>query len=468
MQQALPVAFGAATQSLDVKSASRVNKYLVAGAAVVCASAIAVNPVAPTTAMPDIRQAAVQLTASTNPVLENPLLVWQNVFANSFTQVGAIGTSLWNTPFPILNQIGENQIGHLKTVWGQTAAQAGTRRGTGLVGAAEGVQRSLTNLPVRLQAAADFLAQGQFTEALVELNTWALVAMENLAFPLTSILTIPKAMFDAVGRVYDSLITRGNIITISKGLMSPPITAFFAAMNVADTVFASVKAGNLKDAFTALVNAPGLITGAFLNGYKPYFGHDEEGNPIYSPENFPGLFSAGGTLDALFVKLPQTIAAALKKPVAAAAVSTPAAAPTLVTLDVPGATAAEVSPVSTTTEESAEGTPESTPAAGAETEEETEVPAEAEGEAEAETGAGAAPEATSGADGTADPTVDETADEVVDDEPADEADDTPETDTAGGSGAADGDTDSGDSDAGDSDAGSATGGSDSDSGSASE
>lgn len=417
MQQALPVAFGAATQSVDVKSASRVNKYLVAGAAMVCAGAIAVNPVAPTAAMPDIRQAAVQLTASTNPVLENPLLVWQNVVTNSFTQAGAIGTSLWNTPFPILNQIGENQVGHLKTIWGQTAAQAGTRRGTGLVGAAEGVQRSLTNLPVRLKAAADFLGQGQFTEALVELNTWALVAMENLAFPLTSLLTIPKAMFDAVGRVYDSLITRGNIITISKGLMSPPITAFFAAMNVADTVFASVKEGNLKDAFTALVNAPGLITGAFLNGYKPYFGHDEEGNPIYSPENFPGLFSTGGTLDALFVKLPQTIAAALKKPVvpAVTSTSTPATA-ALVTLDVPGATPTEVTPASSTTEETTEGTPETDPAAGAVADEETEVPAE--------------PEATPEAEDTTDPEVDETTDDVVDDEIADEVEDTTETEGA--------------------------------------
>ncbi|WP_275571703.1 hypothetical protein [Mycolicibacterium vanbaalenii] len=413
MQQALPVAFGAATRSLDVKSASRVNKYLVAGAAMVCAGAIAVNPVAPTNSMPDIRQAAVQLTASTNPVLENPLLVWQNVFTNSFTQAGAIGTALWNNPFPILNQIGENQVGHLKTIWGMTAAEAGTRRGTGLVGAAEGVQRSLTNLPVRLQAAGEFLAAGQFTEALVELNTWALVAMENLAFPLTSLLTIPKAMFDAVGRVYDSLITRGNIITISKGLMSPPITAFFAAMNVADTVFASVKEGNLRDAFTALVNAPGLITGAFLNGYKPYFGHDEEGNPIYSPENFPGLFSAGGTLDALFVKLPQTIAAALKKPVVPAVTSTSTPATSaLVTLDVPGATPAEVTPVSSTTEQ----TPETDPAAGAVADEETEVPAE--------------PGATPEAEDTTDPVVDETTDDVVENEIADEVEDTTETEGA--------------------------------------
>ncbi|WP_231750753.1 hypothetical protein [Mycobacterium sp. NAZ190054] len=333
------------------------NKFLVSGAAVVVAGAIAVNPVAPVASAPDIRQAAVQLAA--NPVLENPLLVWQNNFTNTFSQIGAIGTSLWENPFPILNQIGENQLAHLRTIIGQTAEQAGTRRGTGIIGAAEGVQRTLTNLPVRLQAVAEFLGNGQFTEAFVEMNTWMLVAMENLAFPLTSILTIPKAIADAVGRVYDSLITRGNIVTISKGLMSPPITAFFAAMNVADTVFASVKEGNLKDAFTALVNAPGLITGAFLNGYKPYFGTDENGDPIYSPEDFPGLFSEGGTFDALFVKLPQTIAEALKQPeevpVTPPAPTTPPAQ--TATFDVDGD---ELTLVSTGTEDETTGETEST------------------------------------------------------------------------------------------------------------
>jgi hypothetical protein len=345
------------------------NKYLVSGAAVVVASAIAVNPVAASPSLPDVRQATVQLTAATNPVLENPLLLWQNTFTNSVTGIGAVGASLWNNPFPILNQIGENQLGYLKTAIGAKAAP-GQRRGTGFVGAAEGVQRTITNLPVRLQAAAEFIAQGQFSEAFVELNTWALVAMENVVQPLLPLLAIPKAMFDAAGRVYESLVTRGNVWALAKGVMSPPITVVFAMLNVADTIYTSVKEGNLKDAFTALVNAPALMTGAFFNGYRPFFGHDEEGNPIYSPENFPGLFSANGTLDSLFVKLPQTIAAALKKPVAAA----PAVGPTTFTLDVPGATPADVTPASATSGVDAEGTPETDPAgAVAEDGDDTEV-----------------------------------------------------------------------------------------------
>ncbi|MCV7062894.1 hypothetical protein H7I76_25975 [Mycolicibacterium vaccae] len=415
MQQALSVAYGAAPLSVAAKKPSRVNKFLVSGAAVVAASAIAVNPVAPTTSAPDVRQAAVALAASTNPVLENPLLVWQNNITSTFSQIGAIGSSLWNTPFPILNQIGENQAGYLKTVWGMTAEQAGTRRGTGLVGAAEGVQRSLTNFPVRLQAAFEFLGNGQFTEALVELNTWGLVFLENVAFPLTSILTIPKAMFDAVGRVYDSLITRGNIITISKGLMSPPITAFFAAMNIADTVFAAVKEGNLKDAFTALVNAPGLITGAFLNGYKPYFGTDENGDPIYSPENFPGLFSEGGTLDALFVKLPQTIAAALKKPEVPVTppAPNPTPAPASFLLDVPGG-ATEVSPVSNDSETVTEPVTETVTEPVVDVVVEDEVPA-------------AEPELTPETDETTEVVADEEAVVVEDEDAAEETTGTEES-----------------------------------------
>ncbi len=119
----------------------------------------------------------------------------------------------------------------------------------------------------------------------------------------------------AVGRVYDSLITRGAASNVTRGLLVPGITAAFAIANVADTIYTAVKTGNAKDAFTALINAPGIVAGAFFNGYRPYFGRDENGDPIYAGEDFQGLFSPLGTIDQFFVRLPQAIAAALKPPV---------------------------------------------------------------------------------------------------------------------------------------------------------
>ncbi len=125
----------------------------------------------PMATVTEIHHRAVQLTAAANPVLENPLVVWQNNFANTFSQVKTLFSAVSSQPLPVLNQVIANGAEYLDAIVGAKAAP-GQRRGTGIVGSLEGLQKTATNLPVRLQAAADFIKQGQFTEAQVELNTW--------------------------------------------------------------------------------------------------------------------------------------------------------------------------------------------------------------------------------------------------------------------------------------------------------
>lgn len=329
MPYVLPLAVGGA--------APRANRFAIASAAMLCASAVAVAPMSSMVTATEIQHRAVQLTAAANPVLENPLVVWQNNFANTFTNVKTLFSAVSSQPLPVLNQVIANSKDYLDAIVGAKAAP-GQRRGTGILGSLEGLERTATNLPVRLQAAGEFIKQGQFTEALVELNTWALVALENIGQPLLSILTIPSDIMAAVGRVYDSLITRGTASNVTRGLLVPGITAAFAIANVADTIYTAVKQGNLKDAFTAVVNAPGIVAGAFINGYRPYFGKDANGNPIYATEDFQGLLSPRGTIDQFLVRLPQAIAAALKPPADTTAVTTVPSTATLVAVDTVSAT----------------------------------------------------------------------------------------------------------------------------------
>lgn len=324
MPHVLPLAVGGA--------APRANRFAVASAAMLCASAVAVAPMSSMVTATEIQHRAVQLTATANPVLENPLVIWQNNFANTFTNVKTLFSAVGSQPLPVLNQMIANSKDYLDAIVGAKAAP-GQRHGTGILGSLEGLERTATNLPVRLQAAGEFIKQGQFTEALVELNTWALVALENIGQPLLSILTIPGDIMAAVGRVYDSLITRGTASNVTRGLLVPGITAAFAIANVADTIYTAVKEGNLKDAFTAVVNAPGIVAGAFINGYRPYFGRDADGNPIYATEDFQGLLSPRGTIDQFLVRLPQAIAAALKPPADTTAVTTVPSTATLVAVD---------------------------------------------------------------------------------------------------------------------------------------
>ncbi|GJF10036.1 hypothetical protein NGTWS0302_32010 [Mycolicibacterium cyprinidarum] len=339
MQQALPVAFGAEPKFSLAKSRSRPNKFLVSGAALVCAGAMAVNPVAPTSALADIQQREVQLAAWVNPVLEDPLALWGSTFTTAFTQVGEVGAAIAANPFPVLNQIVENQKAYLEVLIGAKAAE-GQRRGTGIIGAAESVGKSIDDLPVRMQAAFDFIVKGEISEAFVEINTWSLRLLEAVAWPMLPVFAVPGAMIDAVGRVYESLVGRGAFASISKGLMAPPLSVAFALTNVVDQVIRSMKSGDIEEVFTAVINTPAIAVGAFFNGYRPMFGYDEAGEPILSPEFFPGVFSPGGFIDALFVQLPNSIAEALKPPVEATVATPPTAGSTLVTLDVsvPGTT----------------------------------------------------------------------------------------------------------------------------------
>jgi hypothetical protein len=345
VQQALPIAFATEAAAGPAKPASRVNKLMVTGAAVMCAGAMAISPVSPISPMSDldIQQRAVALAAAANPVLENPLVVWENIFTNTLTQGGALVDKVVADPFPILNQLGDNASAYLDVIIGAKAVPGNPRaRGTGIVGSVEGIERTITKLQTRIAAASAFLAAGQFTEAFVELNTWFLVALEDIGQPLLPILGIPGDMVTNLVKVYDSLVTRGNASNVTRGLLVPWITAAFAVTNVADTVATALKTGNAEEAVTALINTPGVVLGAFLNGYKPFFGYDPvTGEPIYSPEAFQGVFSPLGTIDQFFVKLPQAIAAALAPPVVAVSSTSFAAKSSLVTLDVPADTAVE-------------------------------------------------------------------------------------------------------------------------------
>lgn len=312
-------------QAAPAYSSPRPNKLLLAGVAMVGAGAMAVTPVAPTVS--DLQQRAFHMTAAANPILDNPVAVWQQNFAGAFSNFEYLAQALTAQPLPILTQIVENLSGYADTIIGKTAAEAGTRRGTGIVGAVEGVERSVTLFQTRLAEAQKYLANGDITAAWAEIESALLIGYENIGMPLLAPLSIPGDILSGAANVFDSLFARGNAVAVTRGLLAPPITLSFAIANIAETVVKAVERGDYEAALTAVVNAPGIAAGAFFNGYRPVLTYDEDGNPLtYATEAFQGVFSPLGTIDQFFVRLPQAIAAALAPPV------TPSAA-RVVTLD---------------------------------------------------------------------------------------------------------------------------------------
>ncbi|BBY15223.1 hypothetical protein [Mycolicibacterium litorale] len=333
MQLALrPAASCPEPQMALAHTAPRPNKLLLASVAMVGAGAMAVTPVAPSVS--DIQQRAYEMTADANPILANPVAVWEDNFANAFTNFEALAASLTDQPFPILSQIIENLSTYADTIIGAPApADAPPRqRGTGILGAIQGIERTGTLFETRLAAAQEYLASGDITAAWAEIESALLIGYENIGIPLLAPLSIPGDMLQNAADVWDSLFTRGNAVAITRGLLAPPITLSFALANIAETVSKAVENGDYEAALTALVNAPGIATGAFLNGYRPVLTYDEDGNPLtYATEAFQGVFSPLGTIDQFLVRLPRAIAAALAPPVTASTASTAK----VVTLDLP-------------------------------------------------------------------------------------------------------------------------------------
>ena len=397
-----------------------VRSYLTAGVALIGAGAIVAAPITPSPPdiqVPAIYSANVELAASTGPIEQ-----WINVFASAFNNVAQIGAAVAADPAPVLRQMLINQLGY-----GQTLV-------TGLQGTTEGFLTWATeNLPQTLQTMASDISQGNIVGAADAFNE-LLGSLLFVGFPLFNVLTIPGQITDNLTNAVKALTSLGTLLPVVVGILGP-MEGVVSAMGDSGQAFVNaIGAGNPIAALTALINIPAAFTGALLNGYTSVAGNV-----------FPGLLTVdpvnGGLLQALFVTIPQAIAAAITPapvPVAArtmAATSAdiaaiPEATAAIVSLEEPATPAVEAEPageptteaVATTTTDAEEETDASTePEATVEDDPRTDtkdgnkaVPGEVDTDV---TGSGTTTTPT-----TSEPTT--TAGDPDPTEPADETDDT--------------------------------------------
>ena len=271
-----------------------VRTGMTSGVALIGASAIALSPivVAPQQvhlpAVP-VSSLATTLTASVNPITE-----WGKVLTASFNNISALGQQVWADPAPILKQIIINQIGYANTI------------STALGAAGNSFVTTVAALPPVLRQAAQELAAGQISGGL---NT-AFQALLNLVVnPGLALMQSP--IFSIPGQVMQ------NVTNVVKLLPDVIVAAGFSGLSTvsgiqrafgdtAQAVYDGVRAGNLGAAVSAILNAPAVLTNAFLNGY--------------APTGAAGILSPGfGLVPLLVVSIRQAIAQALGAPVPVAA-----------------------------------------------------------------------------------------------------------------------------------------------------
>lgn len=319
---------GVVAESRSSRSTTRMRPYLAAGVAMVGASLIAVNPVAPTIAT-DIQERAVRLTGSvansigdvtTNiattlpgsldmgdlsaaatsiPPAVNPLYEWLNVLSTSGSNLESIAGSWFNDPFPVLHQVVSNQIGYADTIV-SSLQQAGQAQWDFLTGT---TANSL--VPLAQQMISDFTS-GHISDAASTLNV---IISDLIVAPGLDLLPVFSIPTDITGNLNDAtnalfnLADGGKVLLTVLGALSPLFGTISAAGDQGQLVVDAWDAGQPVTALVDAINIPAVATNAFLNGYDP-----TGAIGLFSPVGPSGI---GGLLADFVNAIPQAIAQAI-------------------------------------------------------------------------------------------------------------------------------------------------------------
>lgn len=369
----------ALSSSGTAPAVTRKDRFLLAGVAMVSASAIAVTPVAQnTTVIEQAKSFAYDLTASTMDATASPVDVYGTLVSNTFSNLELLGAALAANPAPFLSQVLENQQGY--------AAKFGA--------AFEAIPTNLKNWyegpngQARLAQAQEALEAGDIGEAYRWFNHSMLYAFQGAfgsliapGFILSGIprggteylAGIPEQIAQNFTNVIAATFTSSVVVSaVFQGAFATVSGPAFELARVAEAISTSVAAGDVQGAFNAVVNTPGILVNAALNGFKYSDPDPETGTGGYTewpalltwaePGEQGGARVVAGLLQNLLVNIPKTLADAIDNTPETPA---PASAPSSVPASISAQLVSAIAPKAAVTEPVAEAVKVDTPVAEA-------------------------------------------------------------------------------------------------------
>lgn len=369
----------ALSSSGTAPAVTRKDRFLLAGVAMVSASAIAVTPVAQnTTVIEQAKSFAYDLTASTMDATASPVDVYGTLVSNTFSNLELLGAALAANPAPFLSQVLENQQGY--------AAKFGA--------AFEAIPTNLKNWyegpngQARLAQAQEALEAGDIGEAYRWFNHSMLYAFQGAfgsliapGFILSGIprggteylAGIPEQIAQNFTNVIAATFTSSVVVSaVFQGVFATVSGPAFELARVAEAISTSVAAGDVQGAFNAVVNTPGILVNAALNGFKYSDPDPETGTGGYTewpalltwaePGEQGGARVVAGLLQNLLVNIPKTLADAIDNTPETPA---PASAPSSVPASISAQLVSAIAPKAAVTEPVVEAVKEAAPAAEA-------------------------------------------------------------------------------------------------------
>lgn len=314
----------------DPASVTRTNKILIGTVAALSASVIAVSPAAQTSATMVVHEAqlaqqrAVALVAE---VTDSPLTVYGDLVDNTVGNVTSLIKQYAASPFPILGAIASNQIGYLQRIFDfdvvKDAFLLRWNTGTGEMG--KNADGSYVNLQQMLQKVATGVSTGDFGSAFEWFNKFTLFSLQgtvlpwlnNWLFSSTTKKGVPEQILQNLTNAVGKVFTTGTIVFGAFQALYAPISgATFELSRALGSTFSALTSGNLVGALTALVNTPGAVLNAALNGFD-YVSGDATGTwagllSWKDPSCTARSCSAAGTIQSIFVNIAKSIATAIK------------------------------------------------------------------------------------------------------------------------------------------------------------
>lgn len=311
-------------------STTRVNRFMAAGVAMVGASLIAVNPLAPNVASDVehlIEHRAVELTSGLGDVVGDYESVFSQAGANLQTLSGEAGVALPR----LLQQIGTNLSGESGLISNALlGAQTGLQNALygGWYGGDDGfvfglfggsvTHAGVTESGSTLQQILGALGHGDAFSAFSFYDEWALEALDHTMKPLLSPIlstakagatptpTLPNEFLQSLTNLTNTFMTYANLKSLTDTLLSPELGVTFGLLGGLSKIGGDVSTGNLGGALTDVLKMPADLAGDLLNGYV-------YPSAVYNPtgEAFAGLLNNGGLLQQLLVTWPNQLATAL-------------------------------------------------------------------------------------------------------------------------------------------------------------
>jgi hypothetical protein len=305
------------------RSTAHVNRFMIAGVALVGASLIAVNLGTPT--LPEVQHRAVQLTAGEED--------WSQVVAEAEANLQTLETeaatanSDVSSAFSALSTEFSGQISTALT-GAETGAQNSLDGGWygsddgyvfglfgGSVSGPDGIESggTLTEISNALQA-------GDTLSAFSYFDTWSLETLDHTLKPLLSplldetskgatTLSIPVELSQLQTNLLETFGTYNELKALGDALLAPELSVGFGLSQDLDGIATDLSSGEYSQALTGFSNLSSDVTGDLVNGYPS----------AVTGEEFTGLLNSGSILEELLVTWPEQLATALGESTTSAA-----------------------------------------------------------------------------------------------------------------------------------------------------